>query len=258
MEIKKSRNYDVKCSKGRLYNGVPQEWDVIVDHITEGLLPGTLNWLTNIEKNEKGNYVASVSCHYLVTKTGIIYQLVSLGNGAWGALKKSPSAEIIKSRTAPPNLFVTHIEHEGVHTSGKGELTKAQYAASLWLHKHIIEEYEAAFKKDFPVDRKHIIGHYEVDTINRDKTDPGYNFQWEELLADLTAWDKDRKTVKAVIQQPKNDRLNGPYISPEGEKLYFRVVGKSCATREEAESIKKRLISAGFPEAWFYAELVKK
>lgn len=36
----------------------------IVDHITAGLMPGTLGWLRNL--------AAKASTHYLVTKSGVV------------------------------------------------------------------------------------------------------------------------------------------------------------------------------------------
>lgn len=195
MEFKKANNYNDKIFTLRRNTTfkTPQKWDVIVNHITEGYMPGTLNWLVNPE--------AKVSCHYLVTRKGEIYQLADLQHGTWHAVKHSPTARIVKERSAPVNLYTVGIEHEGRHEDTQGRLTAAQYAASLELHKHIIEEYEATYREPFLIDRDHIIGHFEVDTVNRSITDPGKEFPWEELLTDLIKWDKKRQEAKEMEEK---------------------------------------------------------
>ncbi|WFF72660.1 N-acetylmuramoyl-L-alanine amidase [Proteiniclasticum sp. QWL-01] len=187
MEIKKAANYNSKIFTNRRNTTFksPQKWDVIVNHITEGYMPGTLTWLENPE--------AKVSCHYLVTRKGEIYQLADLQHGTWHAVKHSPSARIVQERSEPPNLYTVGIEHEGIHEETQGRLTAAQYAATLELHKHIIERYEATFKEPFLIDREHVLGHHELDTVNRSVTDPGVEFPWAELLTNLTVWNKKRQ-----------------------------------------------------------------
>lgn len=199
MNIIKAKNYNGKIWTNRTNKTFtkPQKWDIIVNHITEGLMPGTLSWLENQE--------AKVSCHYLVTRKGEIYQLADLKHGTWHAVRQEPSNLIVKGRTAPPNLYTVGIEHEGIHKDTQGRLTAVQYAATLELHKHIIEQYEATFKEPFVIDRNHIIGHYEVDTVNRSKSDPGLAFPWEELMSDLINWNKKRKEEEAKMEKPKLD-----------------------------------------------------
>ena len=207
MDIIKSRNYDHKIFTNRRNTTYKEsvKWDVIVEHITEGYMPGTLNWLTNIETDADGLYKAQVSCHFLVCRNGAIYQLVSLENGAWHCVKKSPTAKLVKDRSMPPNLYSVGIEHEGLHKDTNGALTPEQYKSSLEVHKYIIEEYERINKEPFPINRDHIIGHYEVDTINRDIKDPGVDFPWNNLLLDLKKWDISRKETKPVAGKKKLD-----------------------------------------------------
>ena len=200
MELIKGNNYNKKIfthRKNTTYK-YPVKWDVIVNHITEGYMPGTLNWLENVEKKDDGRYKAEVSCHFLVTRKGEVYQLNDLEHGTWHCLKRSPSAKIVALRNVPPNLYTVGIEHEGVHKNTKGALTPEQYKATLELHKYIIEEYERINNEPFPIDRDHIIGHYEVDTVNRSVADPGVEFPWGELMTDLTKWDISRQEEKKV------------------------------------------------------------
>lgn len=138
----------------------------IVDHITAGLMPGTLSWLCNPE--------AKASSHYLVTKQGIIYQLVADEDTAWHAgVVQKPNWSLYNGRN--PNVYTLGIEHECI--SG-GELTEMQYQATLWLHQLLCSKW------NIKIDQDHIIGHYRINSVNR-PNDPGPNFPWARLFADL-------------------------------------------------------------------------
>ena len=63
---------------------------ILVIHATAGLMPGTLSWLTNLK--------SGVSCHYLITKKGEIYQLVKDEDVAWHAGKSEWRGFIISKR----------------------------------------------------------------------------------------------------------------------------------------------------------------
>lgn len=137
----------------------------IVDHITAGLMPGTLSWLLNPK--------AQASAHYLVTREGEVYQLVKDEDTAWHAgVVNKPSWSGYDGTN--PNLCTLGIEHEGYN----GTLTEAQYQATLWLHQRIVKKWS------LPVTPDHIIGHYRIDSINRPNC-PGPDFPWQRLFADL-------------------------------------------------------------------------
>ena len=138
----------------------------IVNHITAGTFPGCLSWMRNPQ--------AKASAHYLVTRQGKIYQMVRDEDTSWhaGAVNK-PSWPLYDGSN--PNRYTIGIEHEAL----PGErLTEMQYQATLWLHRRLIEKY------GIPADRDHIIGHYQIDSVNR-PNDPGPQFPWGKLLADL-------------------------------------------------------------------------
>jgi len=164
----------------------------IIDHITDGYMPGCLDWL----KNPK----SKASAHYLVAKTGKVYQLVREADTAWHAGVVNKPNWILYDGTNP-NRYTIGIEHEGQPNDG---LTEAQYQATLQLHKELIAKYE------IPIDRDHIIGHYRIDSVNRSNC-PGSKFPWDRLLNDLSknyneAWQwavstglfKDEDKYKAV------------------------------------------------------------
>jgi hypothetical protein len=76
-----------------------------------------------------------------------------------------------------PNRLTVSIEHEG--RTGE-EFPEAQYQATLFVHKKIIQQF------GIPIDRFHIIGHYQIDSLNRPMC-PGTGFPWNRLIADLQA-----------------------------------------------------------------------
>ncbi|MGE5416025.1 MAG: N-acetylmuramoyl-L-alanine amidase [Acidobacteriota bacterium] len=142
----------------------------IVDHITDGSYPGSLDWLRNP--------ASKVSTHYSVTRAGQIFQMVKEEDTAWGNGRVyGPTwSGLIKNLgfVVNPNYYTISIEHEGFPYE---PLTEAQYQATLWLHTQIIDRY------DFPIDDNHIIGHYRIYALKPNC--PGRNFPWEKLFADL-------------------------------------------------------------------------
>lgn len=147
----------------------------IVNHITAGLMPGTLSWLRNPK--------AKASAHYLVTKKGEIYQLVADQDTAWHAgIVLKPDWPLYDGKN--PNFYTIGIEHEAL--AGEG-LTEAQYQATRLLHLAL------AVKYNIPIDADHIIGHYRIDSVNR-PNDPGAAFPWTRLFADLKGEDEEMLT----------------------------------------------------------------
>lgn len=151
----------------------------IIDHITAGSFPGCLNWMCNM--------AAQASAHYLVTRSGDIYQMVRESDTAWHAGNVNKPTWKLYDGTNP-NRYTLGIEHENI--SG-GELTEAQYQATLELHKQLCEKYS------IPLDRLHIIGHYETDSVNR-KNDPGDLFPWKRLMNDLNNHFQETESEKEV------------------------------------------------------------
>jgi peptidoglycan hydrolase-like protein with peptidoglycan-binding domain len=142
----------------------------IVNHIMCGTLEGTDSWFKN--------RASQVSAHYGVGKDGTIHQYVRDEDTAWavGAVNR-PTWPLYGQVQGHVNSSTISIEHEGWPQDG---LTEAQYQATLWLHKQLIA------KHGIPVDRLHIIGHDELDTVNR-RDCPGPKFPWSRLMRDLGA-----------------------------------------------------------------------
>ncbi|NLJ71636.1 MAG: N-acetylmuramoyl-L-alanine amidase [Syntrophomonadaceae bacterium] len=188
----------------------------IVNHITAGLMPGTLSWMRNP--------VAKASAHYLVTRDGKVIQMVNDSDTAWHAgFVNRPSWKLYDGTN--PNAYTLGIEHENI---GGGLLTEVQYEATLWLHKYLIDKY------NIPVDRNHIIGHFEIDAINR-PNDPGSYFPWERLIADL-------KEDEEMIYKTYNDVPD--WGKPIVKKLMDRktIVGDGKGNINLPESTLKTLV----------------
>lgn len=120
--------------------------ELIVIHIMAGTLAGTDSWF--------GSPKSKVSAHYGIGKKGETHQYVSEGDTAWHAGRVSnPSFKLYK-KDVNPNLYTIGIEHEGEDLSK--EITAEQKAASAILIADICKRY------NIPIDRDHIIGHYQV------------------------------------------------------------------------------------------------
>lgn len=61
------------------------------------------------------------------------------------------------------------------------------------------------------------------------------------------------KPVSDKPVEAKPDPLNGPYVTPEREKLWFRSIAGSYRTREAAQAQVDKLKAAGYPFAWLQA-----
>lgn len=132
------------------------------------------------------NPAAQASTHYYGDNDGDMYQMVPDAdcpwangnkggvNRTWKGVKDAwpPWAEVGVSL----NCQTISIELEGKAATIGQTWTDSQHAALVKWIKHVAEKY------GIPLDRDHIIGHFEVAT---DRTDPGSTFPWERLMADL-------------------------------------------------------------------------
>lgn len=189
----------------------------IVDHITAGLMPGTLSWLCNPS--------AQASSHYLVCKDGQIYQLVEDENTAWHAgIVNDPDWSLYDGTN--PNRYTIGIEHECLEG---GELTEAQYQSTFWLHKYLIDKW------NIPADTDHIIGHYRIDSINR-PNDPGPDFPWQRLFTDLKG-DSDMPEGAAAATISVNGKDFPAYIL--NGYTFFR---QGVSVRDFMECVNRTLV----------------
>lgn len=176
---------------GRKFYG--KEWvpDVIVIHIAEGTYNGTIAWMQNPNSR--------VSSHFIVGQDGRVAQMVDIRDTAWcNGTSTNPAdstyygyatARLVKERKTNANYFTISIENEGFYSKTRGELTPAQLNAEVELIRFIIDEVKRIWGVTIPIDRDHIIGHYQVTPRNKPHC-PGEKFQWDELLKRLKGGEK--------------------------------------------------------------------
>ena len=119
--------------------------EAVVIHIMDGTLPGTDAWFTNPS--------SQVSAHYGIGKNGEVHQYVSEDDTAWHAGRVDAPVWILIKPNINPNLYTIGIEHEG---KPDDVWTDAMKQASAALIREICQRWQ------IPVDRKHIVGHFEI------------------------------------------------------------------------------------------------
>ncbi|PYI54471.1 N-acetylmuramoyl-L-alanine amidase [Paenibacillus flagellatus] len=173
---------------------------VIVDHISVGTMSSLDNWFTDPNNNVS-------SAHFGVAKDGRIHQYVQIERMAWAQgipADRIPQAraQVVRDMGVNPNLYCVSIEHEGYD----GDLTQAQFEATVWLHRYIRDYIAGAYGKRFPLDEYHVIGHYQVNPVGKPNC-PGPAFPWEQLyatLAEMEEGDEEMEQLLAQLQELQN------------------------------------------------------
>jgi N-acetyl-anhydromuramyl-L-alanine amidase AmpD len=135
----------------------------IIIHVSEGSFLGTVAWLRNPEAHASANFV--------VGRAGQVQELVPLHDIAWQAGNWAY------------NLRSVGIENEGMTNSPSG-FTRAEYRSSARLAGVI------ARRSLIPIDRHHVLGHYQVPDPNDplqgggidNHTDPGRYWNWPYFM----------------------------------------------------------------------------
>jgi len=121
--------------------------EVIVVHISAGTLDSMTSWFSSVD--------SQVSAHYGVGKDGRIMQYVEEINKAWHAGNISnPTFKLFKGININPNNYTIGIENEGM------DLSQAP-ALQLDTLCNLIKD--IASRWNIPLDRDHIIGHYQIN-----------------------------------------------------------------------------------------------
>lgn len=139
-------------------------------HATVGSGPSSLSWLCNPQPN---NPDACVSTHYLIYKTGKIYQLVDDSEASWHAGKSTwkglGSAAIQKCSLG--------VELENSN-SGRDPYPKVQLDALRWLCQDKIARYH--------ITQDMVVRHLDIATPKGRKTDPA-GFPFAQFVSSLYA-----------------------------------------------------------------------
>lgn len=124
--------------------------EIIVIHISAGSMTSMTSWFNTPN--------SSASSHYGVGKDGSILQYVEEDKAAWTCGRvNNPSFKLYKPGVNP-NVYTINIENEGQDLSKAPEI-------QLHVLAHLVKE--IATRYNIPLDRDHVIGHYEIDIVNR-------------------------------------------------------------------------------------------
>jgi N-acetyl-anhydromuramyl-L-alanine amidase AmpD len=159
--------------------------EAIVIHIAEGTLQGGYAWFNNP--------TSQASSHYMVGKRGEIWQFVKDENTAWhaGGINK-PSWNLLKPGVNP-NLYTIGIENEGF----TGEpWTENMYRSCAELI------FNLSVKYSIPVDRDHIIGHYQINSVSRINC-PGNGVDLNKLINLVKNYSEDPEMIAELQAQIK-------------------------------------------------------
>jgi N-acetyl-anhydromuramyl-L-alanine amidase AmpD len=126
--------------------------DVIVVHISAGSLTSMTSWFSTPN--------SQASAHYGVGKNGTILRYVQEEKKAWtqGNVNKPTSEIVLERKGINPNNYCISIECEEQDLFNG---TDEQINSLCTLIKDI------AYRNNIPLDRKHILGHFEIDSKNR-------------------------------------------------------------------------------------------
>lgn len=176
-DIEEKEEFSPNCYKGRK-DYIPT---IIVCHINNTYKSALYHFYN--EKDE-------VSSHFVIRRDGYIKQVVSLDDSSWAngtslnensdVYYKFATTELINKIDDNANYFTFSIEHE----SFDGSLTSEQLKSTVKVMKKIIQYVKEKYNYDFQIDRKHIIGHSEVNPIVRTKC-PGNKFPFKKIIDEL-------------------------------------------------------------------------
>jgi len=119
--------------------------EIIVLHVIDGSQVSCDSWFANP--------ISQVSANYSIGFTGEIHQYVKDEDTAWAQGRVTNPTFSLYKPNVNPNLYCLSIEHEGTDLSIVHE---AQINASAELIRSL------AGKWNIPIDRDHIIGHYQI------------------------------------------------------------------------------------------------
>jgi len=193
-------NYRQSPNKSSRNGWVP---DIIVCHITEGNYNGSVDWLCNKK--------SQASSHFVVSRQGEVSQLVDLKDMSWCNGTSNVSSDkrfyglstssIIKNRKCNANYYTISIETEGYSATTKGSLSNSQFNSLVNLIIYIKEQIKKIYNINLIIDRKHILGHYEINPITKPNC-PGSEFPFDKLIKEVNK--RLNNTSNNIIENNSN------------------------------------------------------
>ncbi len=144
--------------------------NVVSIHIMDGTLIGTTSWFAAPK--------SKVSAHYAVGAKGEIYQYVDENDTAWAqGVVKSPSSKLVLSRLGiNPNSYCISIECEGKDLAKVPDLEIKTLASLIQ---------DICIRNNIPMDREHILGHYEINSVTRSHCPSGDRSIMDKIVSML-------------------------------------------------------------------------
>jgi N-acetyl-anhydromuramyl-L-alanine amidase AmpD len=149
----------------------PRVAEAITYHIATSTISSNLGWLTNP--------ASGASCNYYIGKDGTIYELVPWQEAAWtnGKVSKPDTSNALIAKWVRngwnPNTRTISIEHEG---EARDTLTAAQIASNNRLTAWLSQV------AGIPISRTTIIGHYQIDSVDRPYCPSFSDAEWRALV----------------------------------------------------------------------------
>jgi N-acetyl-anhydromuramyl-L-alanine amidase AmpD len=184
----------------------------ICNHISDGT--DSRGWLQNADNQS--------SVHFLIrleNGKGVVYQFMSVNRAAWGNGRHSGTSnpympawlKAYITRGGNPNNCTVSIEHERKWPFTT-TLPDPMLKASIELHKWLTATYPTII-----VDRDHVIGHYQIDHVQRAHCPGGPGgklFPFDTIIAALKpVQPQPRPTVPTPTPNPDAYiELNGFYL----------------------------------------------
>ncbi len=135
------------------------------------------------------NLNSKVSCHYLINRKGIIFQMVRERYIAWHA-GKSKWKDVVNLNSQSIGIELVNKGHEYGYQNYKNEQIKSLIKLCKYL------------KKKYAIKRENFLGHSDIAPLR--KKDPGEKFPWEKLSNyHLGKWVKPKKTFNYNIKKTK-------------------------------------------------------
>jgi N-acetylmuramoyl-L-alanine amidase len=168
-----------------------------------------------------------VSCHYLISRTGKIMQLVKDNNIAWHA----GISNWFKFKNLNKNSIGIELENKG-----------HQYGYQTFPSKQIVQLIKILkiLKRKFKIKNINITGHSDI-APNR-KIDPGEKFPWKKLYKnDLAIWHSlDEKFIKN-FRLKKLININKKNMLKMIKKLgYTRILTAGCLDKDFIKAFQRR------------------
>lgn len=171
----------------------PRKIEAICNHIATSTKASNLGWLTN-PKSE-------ASCNYYIAKDGEIFELVPYDHSAWtnGQVRNpdmnNPLIASWVNAGVNPNTRTVSIEHEG---EASDALTEAQVKSNNHLTAWLSQTC------GIPINRTTIIGHYQIDSVQRSHCPSFSPDEWTRLIAG----------AQALLAKPETPRDAEIFIVP--------------------------------------------